>query len=178
MHEYFDWNMLIGNDSRQRIRAEIKDGIDAGRFWENSPKYQTNWNVFGTATEDFINLKMSFIWSCFAYLKREVQIKQIQSWSYMTSLKYPEDRDTLWHHHNHNDTTITVSGVYYLHLPDDVKDKEKAGTELAPEGVNNSKYFAEWKTGQWMIYPGKIWHRPGVLQSEDDRFIVAVDMEF
>ena len=36
MHEYFDWNMLIGNDSRQRIRAEIKDGIDAGRFWENS----------------------------------------------------------------------------------------------------------------------------------------------
>ena len=45
MHEYFDWNMLIGNDSRQRIRAEIKDGIDAGRFWENSPKYQTNWNV-------------------------------------------------------------------------------------------------------------------------------------
>ena len=116
MHEYFDWNMLIGNDSRQRIRAEIKDGIDAGRFWENSPKYQTNWNVFGTATEDFINLKMSFIWSCFAYLKREVQIKQIQSWSYMTSLKYPEDRDTLWHHHNHNDATITVSGVYYLSL--------------------------------------------------------------
>ena len=65
-----------------------------------------------------------------------------------------------------------------MHLPDDVKDKEKAGTELAPEGVNNSKYFAEWKTGQWMIYPGKIWHRPGVLQSEDDRFIVAADMEF
>jgi hypothetical protein len=29
-----------------------------------------------------------------------------------------------------------------------------------------------------MIYPGKIWHRPGVLQSEDDRFIVAADMEF
>tara|TARA_A100001035_G_scaffold280291_1_gene285248 strand:+ start:1804 stop:2343 length:540 start_codon:yes stop_codon:yes gene_type:complete len=178
LHEYFNWSALIGDDSRQRIQCEIKEGIDAGKFWKNSPKYQTDWNVFASPTEDFINLKMSFIWSCFAYMRKEVRIKQIQSWSYMTSLKFPEDRDKLWHHHNHDPETTTVSGVYYLSLPNDVSNLQKAGTELAPEGVDNSKYFAEWRTGHWMIYPGKIWHRPGVLQSHEDRFIIAADMEF
>ena len=122
---------------------------------------------------------MSFIWSCFRFLGREVQIKNIQSWSFMTSLKNEEDRDKLWHHHNHNTATTTVSGVYYMRLPDDVKDLDKAGTELAPispEGEGN--FFVPWKTGHWMIYPGKVWHRPGVVQSMEDRFIVAADMEF
>jgi hypothetical protein len=97
----------------------------------------------------------------------------------MTSLKNEEDRDKLWHHHNHNTSTTTVSGVYYMRLPDDVKDLDKAGTELAPtspEGEGN--FFVPWKTGHWMIYPGKVWHRPGVVQSMEDRFIVAADMEF
>ena len=96
----------------------------------------------------------------------------------MTSLKHAEDRDILWHHHDHDPNTKTVSGVYYLHVPDNV-NKETAGTELAPNGVDEKgKYFAEWRTGHWMIYPGKIWHRPGIVQSHEDRFIVAADMEF
>ena len=67
---------------------------------------------------------------------------------------------------NHNTATETVSGVYYLHLPDDVTSYETAGTELAPNGVEGEgKFITEWKTGHWMIYPGKIWHRPGILQS-------------
>ena len=73
----------------------------------------------------------------------------------------------------------TISGVYYMHLPDDVKDLEKAGTELAPvspEGEGN--FFVPWKTGHWMIYPGSVWHRPGIVQSQQDRYIVAADMEF
>ena len=65
-----------------------------------------------------------------------------------------EDRDKLWHHHNHNTATETVSGVYYLHLPDDVTSYETAGTELAPNGVEGEgKFITEWKTGHWMIYP-------------------------
>ena len=181
-HEYYDWNSLIDGNARQSIASSVKGGIEAGRYWKNSPKYQTDWNVFvgePPFTSHFINLKMSFIWSCFAYLGREVQIKNIQSWSFMTSLDAAENRDVLWHHHNHNSDTTTVSGVYYLYLPDDVSDLEKAGTELAPNGVEgDGKYFAEWRTGNWMIYPGKVWHRPGILQSHKNRFIVAADMEF
>ena len=52
-----------------------------------------------------------------------------------------EDRDKLWHHHNHNTATETVSGVYYLHLPDDVTSYETAGTELAPNGVEGEGKF-------------------------------------
>lgn len=185
-HEYYDWNHLIDEDSRQRVAQYIKRSIDEGKWFENSPKFQTNYNVFAVPTGDFVNLKMSFIWSAFAFLGREVQIKNIQSWSYMTSLKNAEDRDTLWHHHNHDVTTTTVSGVYYLHLPEDVKDLESAGTELANGGVQNTldgpvgldTCFAPWKTGHWMMYPGRIYHRPGILQSESNRFIIAADMEF
>jgi len=174
-YELYDWSNLISEEDRQRMCNDVALGITAGRYWENSPKYQTNWNVF----QEFTDLKMSFIWSCFRFLGREVQIKNIQSWSFQTSLKHVEDRDILWHHHNHNPDTTTVSGVYYMHLPDDVTDLEKAGTELAPNGVNRAgSYFAPWKTGHWMIYPGKIYHRPGIVQSMEDRYIVAADMEF
>ena len=174
-YEYYDWNSLIDEKHRDRMRNDIEMGIRAGKFWHNSPKYQTNWNVF----QDFTDLKMAFIWSAFKYLGKEVQIKNVQSWAFQTSLEHAEDRDTLWHHHNHNPATKTVSGVFYLHLPEDVKDLEKAGTELAPnspEGEGN--FFVPWKTGHWMIYPGAVWHRPGVVQSLNDRYIVAADMEF
>jgi len=174
-YEFYDWNNLITQINREDMCREISAGIDAGNFWTNSPKFQTNWNVF----QNFTDLKMSFLWSCFRYLGREVQIKNVQSWSFRTSLKHAEDRDKLWHHHNHNLETKTVSGVYYMHLPDDVKDLEKAGTELAPvspEGEGN--FFVPWKTGHWMIYPGAVWHRPGIVQSQQDRFIIAADMEF
>jgi len=178
-YEFYDWNNLIKEDSRLRLQADVARLISEGNYFTNSPKFQTNVNVFGLQTADWNNLKMSFIWSCFAFLNREVQIKNIQSWSYQTSLKHAEDRDILWHHHDHDPNTKTVSGVYYLHLPSDVEDTEKAGTELAPNGVEGEgKYYVPWQTGYWMIYPGKIWHRPGVLQSHDDRYIVAADLEF
>ena len=177
-YEYYDWNSLIDANSRQRMVVDVDNIIASGNYFENSPKFQTKVNIFGLQRNDWVNLKMSFIWSCFAYMKQERQIKNIQSWSFQTSLRTAEDRDNLWHHHNHNPETTTVSGVYYLQLPAGVRTNT-AGTELAPNGVEGEgKYFAPWKTGHWMIYPGKIWHRPGILQSNENRYIVAADMEF
>jgi|TARA_B110000902_G_C14147652_1_gene528267 hypothetical protein len=177
--EYYDWNSLISDEARLRMCKDIKSQVDADNYSKDLPKFQVM-SPFKFGTEDWTNLSMSFIWSCFAYLKREVSIKQVQSWSYMTSLKYPEERDILWHHHNRSDTTHTVSGVYYLHLPKDI-NLHQAGTEMAPQGPEadpTTRYFAEAKIGNWIIYPGKQWHRPGVVQSQEDRFIVAADMEF
>jgi hypothetical protein len=71
--------------------------------------------------------------------------------------------------------------VYYMHLPiaGEVVGPQTAGTELAPNGPEgDGKYFTPWREGHWMIYPGKIWHRPGILHTEEDRYIVAADMEF
>ena len=181
IHEYYDWNNLINRGSRMAMCNDVNTLISQGDVWTNSPKYQTNVNMFGLANENWTNLKMSFIFSCFAFMKREVKIKNIQSWSYRTSLKDAEDRDTLWHHHDHNPDTTTVSGVYYMHLPiaGEVVGPQTAGTELAPNGPEgDGKYFTPWREGHWMIYPGKIWHRPGILHTDEDRYIVAADMEF
>ena len=90
-YEYYDWTHLLLENDRQSMCNVVSNGIKAGKFWHNSPKYQTNWNVF----QDFTDLKMSFIWSCFRFLGREVKIKNIQSWSFMTSLKH-EDMKKLW----------------------------------------------------------------------------------
>jgi len=178
-YEFYDWTHLINNDSRSRLVNNVDEIITSGNYFTNSPRFQTKVNVFGLPTNDWVNLKMSFIWSCFAFMNREVQIKNIQSWSFQTSLTTAEDRMNLWHHHDHDDSTTTVSGVYYLQIPNDVKDLDTAGTELAPNGVEGEgKYITPFKTGHWMIYPGKIWHRPGILQSTKNRYIVAADMEF
>lgn len=177
-HEYYDWNNLIGAQCRAKYIADIEQLINNGQYWKNSPRYQTDVNVFGLPGEEWTNLKMSFIWSVFAYLKKDVPIKSVKSWSYMTSLTHTvEDRDSYWHQHIRPDAKV-VSGVYYLQIPQGV-DPLTAGTEFAPNGPQaDGHFFAPAKTGQWIIWPGSAWHRPGVLQSCKNRFVVAADLEF
>lgn len=180
LYKHYDWSNLITEEDRKLLVDDIFTLIDRGQYWENSPKFQTNINIFGHKGEHWSKLKMSFIWSVFAYLGKEVQIKKVGSWGVQTSLKLVEAPEKLWHHHAVSENE-TISGVFYLQLPDDVNDLEKAGTEMAPEGPlaeDNTKFFADWRTANWMIYPGKIYHRPGVLQSFSDRFVVAADLDF
>lgn len=180
VYKCYDWNCLIDEQSRQRVCAVAKQGIDKGKFKIGRPKYQTDWNFLENGTEDFINLKMSFIWSVCAFLSREVQIKKIESWCYVSNKEVEEDRDNLWHCHNYS----TISGIYYLHLPDDKKDLERSGTEIATGGINKVKnkivpidpYFIPFKLGQWVIYPSSLYHRPGIIESSDNRFVIAADM--
>lgn len=177
VHEYYDWNSLINEQSRNCLIRDIENTVKAGKFWHNSPPYQTNINIFSLPSDHWINLKMSFIWSCFAFMGREAQIKSVKSWGYMTNLDTQEDRDIYWHQHLRQGSQV-VSGVYYLNLPDADVDISQAGTEIAPNGVDGKgKYYAEMRIGNWIIFPGKTWHRPGVLTSNNNRFIVAADME-
>jgi hypothetical protein len=99
----------------------------------------------------------------------------------MTNLEGAENRDNLWHHHWHpsNPNAKIMSGIFYLHIPKDVKDRDYCGTEMAPNGVeNDGKFFIRPTDGNWLIYPGDQWHRPGVVQSNEYRFILAVDVEY
>jgi hypothetical protein len=175
-YEYYDWSSLIGSESRLRLIKDIDDIIDRGDYWKNSPPYQTNINIFGLQNEDWINLKMSFIWSCFAYMKTERQIKGVKSWAYKTNIQTQENRDNYWHQHL-REGNLVLSGVYYLHVPLESNQKT-SGTEFAPDGVEKGNYqFAECRTGNWIIFPGKTWHRPGILTTQEYRYIVAADME-
>jgi len=176
-YEYYDWTSLIGSVSRERMAQDIHRLIENGQYWKNSPPYQTDINIFGMPGDHWNNLKMSFIWSCFAYMKQERQIKSVKSWGYKTNVDTQEDRDRYWHQHMRPEC-ITLSGVYYANIPEDV-DLETSGTEFAPDGpLSDGHFFAPAKQGQWIIFPGKSWHRPGILTSKDWRYIVAADMEF
>lgn len=176
-YEYYDWTSLVDTRSRQRMRTDIDRVITDGHYWKNSPPYQTDINVFSFTSSDWVNLKMSFIWSCFAYMKQERQIKTIKSWGYKTNVSTQEDRDRYWHQHLRENST-TLSGVFYLHLPQDI-NLHRSGTEFShtsPED-KNAHFFAEAKLGHWLIFPGKAWHRPGILEKEEWRYIVSADME-
>lgn len=174
-YETYDWTSLINDQARHRMVDNIDTVISNGDYWKNSPPYQTNINIFGLPTEDWNNLKMSFIWSCFAYMKQERQIKSVKSWGYKTNVDTQEDRDTYWHQHIRQDNLV-VSGVYYLKLPFDC-NSATSGTELAHTTPEGTTEYVPAQQGHWLIFPGKTWHRPGVLESNDWRYIVAADME-
>jgi hypothetical protein len=72
-----------------------------------------------------------------------------------------------------------LSGIYYLKIPDDVQDLDYCGTEIAPNGVEgDGKFFVKPEIGNWIIYPSDTWHRPGIVQSNQFRFILAADIEY
>ena len=174
-YELYDWTSLIDADSRQRMVDNIDRVIAAGDYWKNSPPYQTNINIFGLPTQDWNNLKMSFIWSAFAYMGQERQIKTIKSWGYKTNLETQEDRNNYWHQHI-RDNSIVLSGVYYAKLPEGA-NLDTSGTELAHTTPEGTTEYVPAKEGHWLIFPGKTWHRPGILESNNWRYIVAADME-
>lgn len=175
-YEYYDWTSLIDASAKQRMVKDIDHLIGRGQYWKNSPPYQTDVNIFGLQGDHWNNLKMSFIWSAFAYMKQERQIKAVKSWGYKTNVDTQEDRNRYWHQHMRPDC-VTLSGVYYLDIPNGA-DMQTSGTEFAPDrpGAGN-EFFAPAKIGHWIIFPGKSWHRPGILQSNEWRYIVAADME-
>jgi hypothetical protein len=112
-YELYDWTSLIDSEARRSMITDINQVIGDGHYWKNSPPYQTNINIFGLTTDYWNNLKMSFIWSAFAYMKQERQIKTIKSWGYRTNIDTQEDRDNYWHQHIRDDS-IVLSGVYYV----------------------------------------------------------------
>jgi len=99
----------------------------------------------------------------------------------MTILEGAENRDNLWQNHWHpsNPHAMMMSGVFDLLIPNDVKDRDYCGTEMAQNGVDqDGKFFVRPTDGNWLIYPSNQWHRPGIVQSNDYRFILAVDVEY
>ena len=124
-------------------------------------------------------LRMSFIFSVFMYLKTEVPIKNMQAWSFMTSNDTVEDREDLWHTHHLTKQNKSISGIFYLHIPDDVENFDMSGTEMAPNGMSDpQRVFVRPSPFSWLIYPSNVYHRPTPPQSSQFRYIVAADMEF
>jgi hypothetical protein len=177
----FDFSSLITEQDNREACEIIKQIIADGNYFTNSPKFQTKENIFARTESIWVKYRMSFLMSVFMYLGREVKVGNMMAWSYMTNLEGAEDREKLWHNHWHpqNPNAKMMSGIFYLHIPKDVKDRDYCGTEMAPNGVDkDDKFFIRPTDGNWLIYPSDQWHRPGIVQSNDYRFILAVDVEY
>lgn len=174
----YDFSSIITEQDQTVAMSDIKRIIDEGNYFKNSPKYQTQFNVFNLQSDTWLKIRFSFIFACFMYAGREVPIKGIQSWSFMTNNEIEEDREQLWHTHNHGPDTKVLSGIYYLHVPEDA-DYDSSGTEFAPNHFSNpERVFVKPSPFSWIIYPGKTWHRPMPPQSKNYRFVIAADMGF
>jgi hypothetical protein len=177
----FDFSSIITEQDNKEACNIIKQIVADGNYFTNSPKFQTKENIFARTEPVWVKYRMSFLMSVFMYLGREVKVSNMMAWSYMTNLEGAEDREKLWHHHWHpqNPNSKLMSGIFYLHIPEDVKDRDYCGTEMAPNGVDNDgKFFVRPTDGNWLIYPSNQWHRPGIVQSNNYRFILAVDVEY
>ena len=177
----FNFSSVITEQDNNTAVGLIKEIVAAGNYFTNSPKYQTKENIFARPEEVWLKYRMSFLFSVFMYLGREVKVSNMMAWSFMTNLEGAEDRSKLWHNHWHptNPNAKMLSGIFYLHIPEDVKDRDYCGTEMAPNGPNSDgKFYVKPTAYNWLIYPSSSWHRPGVVQSNDYRFILAVDVEY
>jgi hypothetical protein len=177
----FDFSSVITKQDNETAMGIIRNIVADGNYFTNSPKYQTKENIFKRQEAIWLKYRMSFLFSVFMYLGREVKVSEMMAWSYMTNLEGAEDRDTLWHHHWHPSTPDAkmMSGIFYLHIPEDVKDRDYCGTEMAPNGPDaDGKFFVRPEEFKWLIYPSNQWHRPGIVQSNNYRFILAGDVEY
>ena len=177
----FDFSSTISKEDNTTAIGIIQNIIADGNYFKNSPKYQTQENIFARPEAVWLKYRMSFLFSVFMYLGREVKVNNMMAWSFMTNLEGAEDRETLWHNHWHptNPNAKMLSGIFYLHIPEDVKDRDYCGTEMAPNGPkSDGKFFVRPSDYNWLLYPSNQWHRPGVVQSDNYRFILAADVEY
>lgn len=177
--ETYDFSKLITAEDNQEIMRVSKEIIDSGLYFANSPKYQTKENLFGRQEPVWLKMRQSFIYSCFMFLGKEVRIKGINSWVFMTKHSDEGDRDQLWHQHHYDLEHGKISGIWYVHIPKDVTNPELTGTEFAADGFDRSNtIFVKPKEFTWHVYPSKMWHRPGITDSDEHRFVFAADMEY
>ena len=175
----YNFSSLITDNDNQQACNVVKQIIADGNYFTNSPKFQTKENIFSRQEDVWLKYRMSFLFSVFMYLGREAKVSNMMAWSFMTNLDTAEDREKYWHHHHHKPEKNMLSGIWYLQIPDDVKDYDYCGTEMAPNGPSGEgKVFVKPSEYTWLIYPSDQWHRPGIVQSNQYRFILAADIEY
>lgn len=177
----FDFGSIITDHDNESAIDIIRSIIAGGNYFTNSPRYQTKENIFSRPESVWLKYRMSFLFSVFMYLGREARVSNMMAWSFMTNLEGAEDREKLWHNHWHpqNPNAKMMSGIFYLRIPEDVKDRDYCGTEMAPNGPDGEgKFFVRPSDFTWLIYPSDQWHRPGIVQSDNYRFVLAADVEY
>jgi hypothetical protein len=173
----YDYSSLITATENDTAIGIINSIIESGNYFKNSPPYQTQENIFARQEPVWLKYRMTFLTSVFLYLGHEARVANMMAWSFKTNLSTVEDRDSYWHHHNKH-SGQSLSGIMYLHIPEDVTDRDTCGTEIAPNGPEgDGKFYIRPQYYTWVIYPSAVWHRPGIVQSNEYRYILAADVD-
>ena len=56
--KWYDWNKLITAEDREMVCKDVDQLIKDGKYFTNSPKYQTNINVMGLQSSHWMKIKM------------------------------------------------------------------------------------------------------------------------
>ncbi len=175
MIKKYNFENLISTEDVDKVTIKVDELFDSDDWAKSVPHYQTWPDLF--KYDQLFKFKYSFILSCYLYLNKEVDIVDIKSWCYMNfysnfhrnSVK--SKLDILWHSHS-EDNTKKLSGIFYLSNPKDVDDYSSTGTffrgcpNIVPQDFH------------WFIYPSYLMHRPGKIQSEQKRYILAADLYY
>lgn len=173
----YNFESFITAEDKNNAISDINRIIDSGNYFKNSPPYQTSVNLFGLQEPHWLKYRMTFLTSVFMYLGQEARVANMMAWCFKTNLSTVEDREQYWHHHNKH-SGRSMSGIMYLHIPDDVQDFDTCGTEMAPNGPEgDGKFYIRPSFNTWLIYPSAVWHRPGIVQSDQYRYVLAVDID-
>jgi len=91
----YDFSSVISKDDNIQTCDVVRNIIANGDYFTNSPKYQTKENLFARPEPIWLKYRMSFLFSVFMYLGREVKVSNMMAWSFMTNLEGAEDREKL-----------------------------------------------------------------------------------
>ena len=67
----YDYSSVITQDDIDYAIQDVKSIIESGKFWHNSPKYQTKENIFARQHPSWMKFRMSFLFSVFQYFGKE-----------------------------------------------------------------------------------------------------------
>ena len=166
---WVDTSDVITEEQRQTALAELSRMFATGDYVQapEKPSFQTGQHLF--SKQEFLPFRKTFIKACVEQVPFNRATFMVDSvcscyMDYWDNYKL-KDREAQWHFHEH----AYFSGIYYLEVPESM-DPSICGTEFRDPDI-----YMEPRRGHWLIFPGRTLHRPGVVNTNDKRYVLAAD---